>query len=308
MLRQSAFENRNKMLKGSLHCHTTRSDGNLTPEETLARYKELGYSFVCIADHNIYNTKNFGSELTVICGAEHDDYFEWDALGYRCFHTVLLGNKETTLLLQDEKLPKGEAKSQEEYQKYLDGFHSKNNMTMLCHPQWSNTPAKYFEKLKGNFAMELFNGAAAMDNDMDHNAAYWDEMLGQDIKIWGVASDDAHRYEHFGQGWVMVNSENNTAAILDALKNGRFYSSCGPEIYDFYMDGSVAHIKCSEASSVSFIDDRHTGKRFNGVGITEKEFDLATLAPKPGTYKYIRACVIDKNGKRAWTNPIFFNE
>ena len=306
MLRQSAFENPDKMLKGSLHCHTTRSDGNLTPEETLARYKELGYSFVSIADHNLYNTESFGSDLTVLCAAEHDDYFEWDALGYRCFHTVLLGNKETTLLLQDEKLPKGEAKSQEEYQAYLDSFHNKNNMTMLCHPQWSNTPAKYFEKLKGNFAMELFNGAAAMDNDMDHNAAYWDELLGQGIKIWGTATDDAHRFEHIGQGWVMVNAENNAESILKALENGSFYSSCGPEIYDFYVDGSIAHIECSPCASVSFIDDRHTGKKFNGENITVQEFDLSTLAPKPGTYKYIRACVIDQNGKRAWTNPIIF--
>ena len=34
MKRQAAFaKNGNKMLKGALHCHTTRSDGQGTPEE-----------------------------------------------------------------------------------------------------------------------------------------------------------------------------------------------------------------------------------------------------------------------------------
>ena len=308
MLRQSAFENNRKMLKGSLHCHTNRSDGHLTPTEAIARYKELGYDFIAITDHNLYSKDIEADGLTVLCGMEHDDYFEWEETGYRCFHTVVLGEKDTTGFAHGQAVETGKAKNQDEYQAYLDDFHGKNNLTMLCHPQWSNTPAKYFERLKGNFAMEVFNGAAAMDNDKDHNAAYWDELLGQGIKIWGVASDDAHRKEHYGQGWIMVNSENTPAAILAALQNGSFYSTCGPEIYDFYVEGTTAHIKCSPAASVSFLDDRHTGTKFNGENITEYEFDFSVLAPRPGTFKYIRACVVDKNGKRAWTNPIFFNE
>ena len=31
MLRQAAFIDKNKMLNGGLHCHTTRSDGHCTP-------------------------------------------------------------------------------------------------------------------------------------------------------------------------------------------------------------------------------------------------------------------------------------
>ena len=33
MLRQSAFTGDRPLLKGALHCHTTRSDGKGTPEE-----------------------------------------------------------------------------------------------------------------------------------------------------------------------------------------------------------------------------------------------------------------------------------
>ena len=41
--------------KGNLHCHTTDSDGDCTPEEVVKRYKEQGYSFLAITDHNVYS-------------------------------------------------------------------------------------------------------------------------------------------------------------------------------------------------------------------------------------------------------------
>ena len=36
ILRQSAFAKEGQFLKGGLHCHTTRSDGQGTPEEVAA--------------------------------------------------------------------------------------------------------------------------------------------------------------------------------------------------------------------------------------------------------------------------------
>jgi hypothetical protein len=35
MKRQEAFVNQKKMLKGALHCHTTRSDGDGEPAEVI---------------------------------------------------------------------------------------------------------------------------------------------------------------------------------------------------------------------------------------------------------------------------------
>ena len=40
--------------KGSLHCHTLWSDGRSLPEMVLHTYKELGYNFVSLTDHNIF--------------------------------------------------------------------------------------------------------------------------------------------------------------------------------------------------------------------------------------------------------------
>ena len=39
-------------LKGALHTHTTRSDGELTPLEVLRVYHELGFDFIALTDHD----------------------------------------------------------------------------------------------------------------------------------------------------------------------------------------------------------------------------------------------------------------
>ena len=40
--------------KANLHCHTTFSDGRLTPEEVKKAYQEQGYSVVAYTDHRNY--------------------------------------------------------------------------------------------------------------------------------------------------------------------------------------------------------------------------------------------------------------
>ena len=61
--------------KANLHCHSTISDGKLTPEELKKVYTEKGYSIIAYTDHNVMldhsdlNDENFlalvGYELDV---------------------------------------------------------------------------------------------------------------------------------------------------------------------------------------------------------------------------------------------------
>ena len=247
MKRQQAFIGTEIMLKGGLHCHTTRSDGKGTPEEVIRLHHQNGYDFLAITDHRKYNHLNYAPDvpITIIPGMEFDNTFDREK-GFRTYHTVCIGpsKEDGNGFGQDETLEKGTAKTQEEFQTYLDQFHAKNNMTIYCHPEWSSTPARYFEKLQGNFAMEIWNSGCAIENDMDTDAAYWDELLGQGKQIYGVATDDGHKMDQHCHGWVMVRAENTINAILDALKDGKFYSSCGPEIYDFYVEDGKAVVKC----------------------------------------------------------------
>lgn len=308
MKRQQAFEGKKKFLKGGLHCHTTRSDGDLTPEEVLIFAQKHGYDFMSLTDHQVYNFKNFApeTEILVIPGMEYgNDIFKGH--GYRCFHTVCIGpsKEDGNGFDQDQRLSWGHYPNSEEYQTFLDDAHAKNNLTILCHPQWSGTPAKYFETQKGNFAMEIYNSSSAMFEDCDSNAAYWDEILGKGIKWYGVATDDAHSHHSLCKGWVMVNAEKDINSILKALEDGAFYSSCGPEIYDFYVKDGKAIIDCSKVSKIAIHSDAHPGRvEYSENGdLTHAEFDIENHWS--GHYDYARITVIDKEGNRAWTNPIF---
>ena len=95
MIRQAAFTGKMPLLKGALHCHTTRSDGKGTPEETLRLHKANGYDFVALTDHRNYNFKNFAPEtgLIVVPGMEMDRSIPGQT-GIHCFHTVVLGREK----------------------------------------------------------------------------------------------------------------------------------------------------------------------------------------------------------------------
>ncbi|MBE5874981.1 MAG: hypothetical protein E7287_11370 [Lachnospiraceae bacterium] len=314
MIRQQAFINKNGMLKGALHCHTTRSDGAATPKQALEIYKEHGYDFVAITDHKKYNFINFAPEtgLLVIPATEYDAVIEKDAYGRRVHHTVCLGplKEDGNGFNQDDFGPErpDSAVTNEMYQVYLDEIHAKGNLTIHAHPEWSNTPPAMFEKLQGNVAMEVCNTGGALEYDMDcDNGVYWDELLGKGYKLWGVAADDAHGLRQFGKGWVMVNAEKNVNSVLEAIREGKFYSTTGPEIYDFYVDDdNTAHIECSPAAKIRLHGIKHPTRiqRADGELLTKAQFKLET---KTGLYEYCRISVIDANGNIAWTNPIFLH-
>lgn len=311
MIRQNAFLTKGPMLKGGLHCHTARVDGDLTPEEVMRLHKAHGYDFLAITDHSLYNFKNYLPELglTILPGMEYDSHVNLpDQCGFRCFDTICIGpsKEDGNGFEQDVPVEKNFSVTCEQFQPALDAIHAKKNLTIYSHPVWSNTSAKYILGMRGNFAMEIWNSGSAIENDMDTDAAYWDEVLGQGLRLFGVAVDDGHRLHQHCHGWVMVNAENTVNAILHALETGCFYSSCGPEIYDFYYEDGKAVVECSGAAKIRLHSDAHPTRilRDPSGKMTRGEFDLHPVSPWDN-YAYIRATIIDAEGKYAWTNPIF---
>lgn len=310
MKRQSAFEKTgNRMLKGALHCHTKRSDGAGTPEEVIAKHADHGYDFMALTDHRIYNLKNFGDRpMTILPGMELDSNFpEMFTRGVHCHHIVCIGPLEGNGFVQDQRFPRRYIQRPEETQAMLDDVHENRNLTIYCHPEWSGTPASEFCMLRGNFAMEIWNSGCAIENALDTNAAYWDELLAEGQRIWGVAVDDGHNMAHHCLGWVRVNSENRVDSILRALQRGAFYSSCGPEILDFHVENGVARVRCSEAVEIQLRQLRvpyDVVRAEAGRPLTEAAFRIR----RGGGAMYVRAVVRDAQGRRAWTNPIFLEE
>jgi len=307
MLRQAAFIAKNKMLKGALHCHTTRSDGKGDPADVMRLHKENGYDFIAITDHRFYNFRSFAPEtgLTVIPGMEMDCGLPGP--GIHCFHEVCIGPEKDkgNGYEQDQRFESARATCEEEFQPVLDEIHANGNLTIYCHPQWSNTPAHEFDGLRGNIAMEVWNSGCVIEDDIDYdNGFIWDELLQNGVKMWAVATDDGHAMNQHCKGWVMVNAKNDVGSILQALRDGAFYASTGPEIYDFRIENGKAVVECSEAEHITF----YFGKRPGGMTRAEEGGSVtrAERAIAPGM-PYVRASVVDKRGRRAWTNPIFMD-
>jgi len=309
---QQAFMGDEPLLKGGLHTHTTRSDGQLDPADLIRVYHAHGYDFLALTDHCKYNYKNFAPEIpiTIIPGMEYDSMIEYNGYGFKQYHTVCIGPsmEDGNGYAQDQIFESGDTKTQEEYQPYLDGFHANHNLTIHCHPEWCSTSAQDYDNLQGSIAMEIYNTSCALLCDMDKDASYWDELLGAGKRIWGVASDDAHSTGCCCKGWVMVRARNTVNDILAALRDGKFYASCGPEIYNFYVDDDMAVIDCSPVEKIRLHGYMHPGRvvRDENGNLTHAEFQLTRPWPHGG-YTYARMSVVDKEGKMAWTNPIFLD-
>ena len=301
MIVQAAFMDKNRMLRGGLHCHTTRSDGKGEPGEVMRIYAARGYDFLAITDHRRYNFENYAPEtgITIIPGMEMDRGISTDA--GMCFHIVSIGPEKRNGFTHDQVFESGNVADQYEMQPVIDMLHENGNMTIYCHPDWSCTPARSYENMKGNFAMEIWNTGCVFENDMDKDALGWDELLTHGKRIFGVATDDGHAINQHGWGWVMVNAEKNVDSILAALKKGAFYSSTGPEIYDFRVKGNRAIVECSPCKFVNFITGTRPSSMVVEDGITHAQVNFHSKA------KYIRATMVDAEGRRAWTNPIFLD-
>ncbi len=74
----TAFTSPGRVLRGNLHCHSSRSDGDPSPERVCAFYRAGGYDFVSLTDHfmerfgfPVVDTSTFrGEGFTTLIGAE----------------------------------------------------------------------------------------------------------------------------------------------------------------------------------------------------------------------------------------------
>lgn len=304
MIRQTAFVRDGSFLKGSLHCHTTRSDGEDAPEDVIRTHFEHGYHFMALTDHNIFFRKKTADvPMTLLSGIERDmEIRGWERDRPLCVHIVGLGDPAAPEGPDhDERIPHyGRFEDASFAQGMIDEMHGWGLKTFYCHPEWSGTSYKDFRSLKGNFGMELWNSGCAIENDLDtNNGPYWDEALDEGRKVWGIAVDDGHSMGVHCRGWVMVKAGNSAPEILQALEEGAFYASCGPEIYDFYMQDGRAHVDCSDAVSISFHTMRFPLRKTAGEHVRHADCDILA------GIRYVRAVVTDAQGRRAWTNPIF---
>ena len=138
---------------------------------------------------------------------------------------------------------------------------------------------------------------------------YWDRMLRMGRRVNAFASDDNHNeglFEDSCGGWICVQAPDlNHDSIVQNFMEGNYYSSSGPEIYDWGVKDGKVWIDTSGVNHVNFvcgniINDGTTvlGERFKDT-LNHSEYTLK------GHETYIRVEAVDKYGRTAWTNPIY---
>ena len=306
--RPDTFSRPGTFYRGNLHTHSTLSDGALDVGDVCRRYDDEGYDFVCMSEHlvglfdyPIADTRSFRTDtFTTILGAE--------------VHTGQLSNGEIWHILAvglplDFKPPVAPnfngAEAPESGADVAQRCRDAGAFVAIAHPQWYNLTLADAMTIEAAHAVEIYNHGCAMECDRPDGWAVMDLMLSEGRRLSACATDDAHFKgpDHFG-GWVMVKAEaNEPYALLSALKDGAYYSSTGPRLHDLWIEDNRIHVKCSPADRIMAVGAGAASKQVFGNGMSEGSLPLARF--KAGGW--VRVIVADRFGRRAWSNPIWFD-
>lgn len=302
---ETPFTRPGRFWRGNLHTHSTLSDGRRSPEDVCRFYQSSGYDFLALTEHfleqygwPIADTRPFrGNGFTTIIGSELHPALHRMELG-REWHILAVG------------LPFDFAPSplEETGPELARRALAAGAFVAAAHPQWYHMTDRDVAALGPIHAVEIFNAGCHDDNDTADSTYMLDLVLARGQRVTACATDDAHFVPNShdrAAGWVMVKSEAlDPESLVEALKSGDYYSSTGPVIHDLTIEpGGRLHVRCSPAQRVFLLGSNARYRAIGEQGITEAEFDLSEW-PSP----YARVLVRDAAGKKAWTNPIWFDE
>ena len=219
-MRVPPFDRPGEWLKANLHTHTRRSDGALEPDEVLAWYAGHGYDVVALTDHDLRTVEPGPAGLVAIAAAELS--LGKSAAGAP-MHLVALG-------LEHDDLPKAASRGA-----LVERLNEMGVVSFLAHPYWTQLTPEEVLEVRGCVGLEVFNTGSEVENLKGLATVHWDQALGAGWRAAGLAVDDSHfKIDDAGGGWVWIRAASREpAAVLAALRDGRFYASQGPRIEDF---------------------------------------------------------------------------
>lgn len=285
-----------RFFKGNLHTHSTLSDGQLEPAEVCHRYRDAGYDFICLSDHflpvydfpvadtRIFRTNGF----TTILGAEV--HVPNTHLGEK-WHLLANG-----LPLDFAPTRPGETPAELARRCAAAGA-----FVTIVHPEWYSLSVEDAMTIDAAHAVEVYNHTSALRTSRGGGSGLLDQLLAQGRRLNALATDDAHFLvnDAFG-GWVMVKAAGNDPDLLvQALKDGHYYSTQGPAIHGIWLEGDDIVVECSAAFKVYLL-----GKGSRAVQTELRGQTIARLPTGPmGKEGYMRVVVVDEQGRSAWSNP-----
>ncbi len=247
--------------KGQLHSHTE----NCNAYELEMDYRDNGFNFISITDHNIWTASPNVPGILHIDGSEQSV-------------------SEGHLNILQAISPTGTVI------RYLQANHPNR----LDNP-WTTAELTGNTSING---LEVFNPKPTSEAEDK-----WDyALLHPSVRsVWGTAVDDYHGTSTFsgGLGWVMVYAPSLTAAhIVNSLRSGNFYASTGPTLV---IEISGQTIKVTTDGESTFSWQSRSGKVLKTSSTTLQdsyrcrgnEVYVKTLITR------------NSDGKKAWTQPFF---
>ena len=183
------------LLKGNLHAHTTFSDGRHPIGEVIARYRDLGYDFLAITDHDDRIQEDYwfrippsDDRMIILPGVEMDYRPLSQHVG------KVTGDRET--------------------------------LHVLNHPsRYALTVEQTLRRIRAISREGLPIHAVEITDTGVYQAEYDVDA----ISLPKVATDDSHGDEQIGRAWIEVNAERDPDSILRAVKAGDFQVGFAPK-------------------------------------------------------------------------------
>jgi len=298
-----------RWFKGNTHTHTVNSDGDSTPDEVVRWYREHGYQFLVLTDHN-YLTPTTG--LNAVHGAP--DKF------------IVIPGEEVTMTVATKPVhvngvaiasmvtPPTATDVVDAIQRSVDGIRRMGGVPHVNHPNfgWAVSVAD-LARVERLTVFEIYNGHPQVNNvgggGVPGLEQMWDQLLTGGRLLYGVAVDDAHHFKRPGdpsaaspgRGWVYVRAEAlEPRMISEAIDRGDFYASTGVELAEYAADPNKITIKVKPTTWSKY------RIQFIGAGgrvLSEVDDSNATYAVR-GDEGYVRVKVLESNGLMAWTQPV----
>jgi predicted metal-dependent phosphoesterase TrpH len=276
-------------LKGNTHTHTTRSDGHVEPEERLAQYRDAGYDFLALTDHlKIFDAKE----------NPYDDMVVINALEFHPQHPNS-NSGDWHFIALDVESDAEKVSTEISAQVQVNKFKKQGAYIVLCHPYWCGFTREQMQLIKGVDAIEVYNYVCEVLTGKGDSSSEYDSLLLDGDRPHSIASDDCHSKEHVFGGWIVVKAKDKSKdGIMDALRRGAYYSSCGPEIKNIEFKDGELHVECSPVNKISIISKAQRGVQLRadeGKTLESGSIELKKLN------SFVRIQIEDSEGRRAWS-------
>ncbi|NLD45857.1 MAG: CehA/McbA family metallohydrolase [Clostridiaceae bacterium] len=318
---------------GTLHNHSTVSDGKGTPAEAYAYARDVGFlDFFALSDHSDAISAEEWAETKNIA-----DSFNQDGVftTFRGFEWSSGTHGHVTIINTDDYCGTVDS-STNTFPEISSWIASRDCAAFLNHPGRENGEGKEFSHLtttpnnnfvgmelwnkRDNFSVYYYNDGYYTD---DGNMGYFDEALLRKWRIGAGGGDDNHNANwgtHNNHRLAVLAKANTRAEIYNALKERRFYSTLDKNLrlsfeVNGYQMGSFINPGTYNAVIKASDDNQEIFTRVemikNGVVVNtwtpnmENPVITQSISTTSGDYYYIR--VRQSDGNEAVSSPVFIN-